>query len=136
MIYGPGCKGNYPLLAKIARKLPVFPNVNNCRSMLYSENLAEFVRLMIDNNEQGIFWPQNAEYSNTSQLVKMIAQAHNRRIFLVKGCEFPLRLLAKFTGLVNKAFGSLAYDMLLSEYRQNYRLYTLRESIIKTENYY
>ena len=135
MIYGPGCKGSYPLLAKIARKLPVFPNVNNCRSMLYSENLAEFVRLMIDNNEQGIFWPQNAEYSNTSQLVKMIAQAHNRRIFLVKGCEFPLRLLAKFTGLVNKAFGSLAYDMSLSEYRQNYRLYTLRESIERTEKY-
>ena len=102
--------------------------------MLYAENLAEFVRLIITNNEQGIFWPQNAEYSNTSELVKMIAQAHNRRIFLMKGCEFPLRLLAKFTGLVDKAFGSLAYDMSLSEYSKNYRLYSLRESIIKTES--
>lgn len=25
MIYGKGCKGNYPLLAKLATKLPVFP---------------------------------------------------------------------------------------------------------------
>ena len=133
MIYGKGSKGNYPILAKLARKLPVFPLVNNCRSMLYSENLAEFVRLILANNEQGIFWPQNAEYSNTSSLVKMIAQAHNKSIFLVKGCEFPLRLLAKFTGLVDKAFGSLAYDMSLSEYSENYRLYTLRESIDRTE---
>ena len=135
MIYGKGCKGNYPLLSRLARTLPVFPRVKNCRSMLYSENLAEFVRLIITHNEQGIFWPQNAEYSNTSELVNMIAQANGRRIFLVKGCEFPLRLMAKFTGLVDKAFGSLAYDMSLSEYGENYRLYSLRESINRTEKY-
>ena len=135
MIYGKGCKGNYRLLAKIAKTLSVFPRVQNCRSMLYSENLAEFVRLIIQNHEHGIFWPQNAEYSNTSELVKMIAEAHNRKIFLMRGCELPLRVLAKFTGMVNKAFGSLAYDMPLSEYSQNYRLYTLRESITHTENH-
>ena len=101
--------------------------------MLYSENLAEFVRLVIQNHEHGIFWPQNAEYSNTSELVKMIAEVHNRRIFLMNGCEWLLRGLAKITGLVNKAFGSLAYDMSLSEYSRNYRLCTLRESIRRTE---
>ena len=133
MIYGNSCKGNYRLLAKIALTLPVFPRVQNCRSMLYSENLAEFVRLIIQNHEHGIFWPQNSEYSNTSEMVKMIAESHNRRILLINGCELPLRLMAKFTGLVNKAFGSLAYDMSISEYPQNYRLYTLRESINRTE---
>ena len=132
MIYGKGCKGNYRLLAKIAKTLPIFPRVQNCRSMLYSENLAEFVRLIITNHEHGIFWPQNAEHSNTSELVKMIAEVHNKKIFLIRGCEWPLRLMAKFTGLVNKAFGSLAYDMSISEYPQNYRLYTLRESIMLT----
>lgn len=134
MIYGKGCKGNYSLLSKIARTLPVFPRVQNCRSMLYSENLAEFIRLIITNHEHGIFWPQNAEYSNTSELVKMIAESHNKKIFLINGCEWPLRLMAKFTGMVNKAFGSLAYDMSISEYPRNYRLYTLRESINRTEN--
>lgn len=135
MIYGKGCKGNYRLLSKIAKTFPVFPRVQNCRSMLYSENLAEFVKLIITNHEHGIFWPQNTEYSNTSELVKMIAEAHNKKIFLIRGFEWPLRLMAKFTGLVNKAFGSLAYDMPLSEYSQNYRLYTLRESITHTENH-
>ena len=95
MIYGKGCKGNYPLLAKIARTLPVFPRVQNCRSMLYSENLAEFVRLMAANHEHGIFWPQNSEYSNTSELVKMIAEVHGKRIFLMNGCEWLLMGMAK-----------------------------------------
>lgn len=133
MIYGKGCKGNYVLLSKIAKTFPVFPSIKNCRSMLYSENLAEFIRLMIENHEHGIFWPQNSEHSNTSELVKMIAEAHRKKIILVNGFEFLLKGLAKFTGVVNKAFGSLAYDMSLSEYSQNYRLYNLRESIARTE---
>lgn len=133
MIFGKGCKGNYLLLSKIARTLPLFPDIMNCRSMLYSENLAEFVRLIILNHEQGIFWPQNSEFSSTSELVKTIAEVHGRKILLLKGCEFPLRVLANFTGLVNKAFGSLAYDMSLSDYPQNYRLYSLREGIERTE---
>ena len=133
MIFGKGCKGNYPLLSKIARTLPFFPDIKNCRSMLYSENLAEFVRLMVENQEHGIFWPQNDEFSQTSEIVRMIAEVHGRRMKLIPYCEFPLRILAHVTGLVNKAFGSLAYDMSLSEYRENYRLYTLRESIERTE---
>ena len=53
MIYGKGSKGNYPLMSKMAQKLPIFPYVKNRRSMLYIENLCEFIRLMIVNNEQG-----------------------------------------------------------------------------------
>ena len=56
MIYGKKSKGNYPVLAKFAQKTPIFPYVKNQRSMLYIENLCEFVRLMIENGEQGTFW--------------------------------------------------------------------------------
>ena len=59
MIFGKGSKGNYPLLSKLARKLPAFPKVENKRSMLYIGNLVEFVRLMVENGEHGTFWPQN-----------------------------------------------------------------------------
>lgn len=55
MIYGKGCKGNYPMLSKLALKFTFFPYVNNQRSMLYIDNLCEFVHLMISNNERGIF---------------------------------------------------------------------------------
>ena len=133
MIYGKGSKGNYPTLAKMALKMPVFPYVKNERSMLYIGNLCEFIRLMIVNGEQGTFWPQNGEYSNTAELVKMIASAHGKKVGLIKGFGWALKAMSPFTGLVNKAFGSLSYDMSISEYKENYRVSTLEESIKSTE---
>lgn len=134
MIYGKGSKGNFPQLSALARKLPVFPSVRNQRSMLYIGNLVEFVKLMVDNEESGTFWPQNAEYSNTSQLVQSIAGLHGKRMLLIPGCGWALVLLSKLTGLVNKAFGNLTYDQQLSVYpKGEYRLTTLDESLRLTE---
>ena len=134
-----GSKGNYPVLAKMALKLPLFPMVRNQRSMLYVENLCEFIRLMVENEEQGTFWPQNDEYSNTSELVKMIAEAHGKQVILISGFDWVLKIMSKATGLVNKAFGSLSYEMSISEYKDengktvDYRKVDLRESIKRTE---
>ena len=133
MIYGPNSKGNYPVLAKLAQKLPLFPAVQNQRSMLFIENLAEFIRLMIENNESGTFHPQNSEYSNTTDLVKMIATAHGKKILLIKGFGWALKLMSHCTGLVNKAFGSLSYDPSISAYKKDYCVCSLEDSIKKTE---
>ncbi len=137
MIYGKDSKGNYRTLAKMADKLPVFPKVKNQRSMLYVGNLCEFVRLMIDNEESGTFFPQNGEYTNTSEMVKRIADAKGKHIAL-SGVFTPfIKLIScmnnKYGKLVNKAFGSLVYDMALSEYKEDYRLYDLKESIERSE---
>ena len=133
MIYGKGSKGNYPQLSKFAQKLPLFPYIKNERSMLYIGNLTEFVKLMIDNNESGFFYPQNAEYVVTSEMVNAIAQAHGKKIRLVKGTTVPLKAMSHVTGLVNKAFGNLSYDMSMSEYKENYRKFSFEESIRQTE---
>jgi len=133
MIYGKGSKGNYPTLAKFAKKSPFFPYVKNERSMLYIGNLVEFVRLMIENEESGVFFPQNAEYSNTSQMVKEIGAVHGKKVRLVKGFTWVLKILSAFTRLINKAFGSLTYEQSMSEYRQEYRIMSLKESIEATE---
>lgn len=129
MIYGKGSKGNYPLLKKIALKTPIFPKIKNERSMLYIENLCEFIQLMIKNGEQGTFWPQNSEYSNTSDLVRMIAETHGKRTRLIKGFGWLLKIMSHFTGLVNKAFGSLSYESDMSIYKEEYRVVDLEESI-------
>lgn len=133
MIYGKGSKGNYPTLSKYAQKLPFFPDVKNERSMLYIENLCEFVRLMVENEENGTFWPQNAEYSNTSEIVKMIAEAHGKRIRLVKGFGWLLKILGHISGKVNKAFGNLMYEKGMSEYKSDYLIVTVKESVVRTE---
>ena len=133
MIYGKGSKGNYSMLSKFAKKLPFFPYVKNERSMLYVGNLMEFVRLMIVNDESGIFFPQNAEYSNTSELVKQIGVAHGRKVRLVRGFAWALRFVGLFTGIFDKAFGSLTYEQSISEYKEDYRKYSLKDSIMETE---
>lgn len=133
MIYGKGSKGNFPQLEKFGRKLKFFPYVKNERSMLYIGNLVEFVRLMIENEERGVFWPQNAEYSNTSELVKMIGETQGKKVHLVKGFGWLLKFLGLFTGLVNKAFGNLSYDQEISKYKVDYQKYSLEQSILEVE---
>ena len=133
MIYGKGRKGNYQTMAKLARKLPVFPKVRNQRSMLYMENLAEFIRLLIDDEAEGIFCPQNNEYVNTSDMVNLIAHANGKGIMLIGGFTWALKLLRCATGIVDKAFGSLCYDFELSNYTKEYCVKDLQESILETE---
>ena len=133
MIYGKGCKGNYLALSKIAQMTPVFPYVDNQRSMLYIENLCEFVRILIEERKQGTFWPQNREYSNTSELVKMIAQLHGKKVHLLHGMTLPLKILSRFVPAINKAFGSLSYDRTISEEMEDNRWFSLEESLGRTE---
>lgn len=133
MIYGKGCKGNYQTMAKLARKLPAFPWVENQRSMLYIENLAEFIRLIIDDAAEGIFCPQNNEYVNTSEMVNFIAHANGKGILMIRGFSWAIRLLRPVTGIVDKAFGSLCYDFELSRYTRDYCVKNFRESVLETE---
>lgn len=131
MVYGRGCKGNYTRLAKLAIILPIFPDVDNKRSMIYIDNLCEFVRLLIDSNSSGLFFPQNKEYVKTSEMVKLIAEAHGKKISMTKLFNPLLKLLNMST--VNKVFGDLVYDMNISDYEDNYRVCEFRESIKMTE---
>lgn len=137
MIYGKGSKGNYPTLAKMAKKLPVFPNVQNERSMLYIDNLCEFLCQIMIRGEGGIFWPQNSEYTRTSEMVKMIGEIVGHKVYVSKGWNWIVGLArlipGKPRGLANKAFGNLSYDQSMSNYSFEYRLVSLKESIERTE---
>ena len=132
MIYGPNSKGNYPLLAKFAKKTPVFPTIENKRSMLYLGNLLEFVRLMIDNQESGIFLPQNKEYVSSKELVREIAELNGHKILFVSVFNPFIKLFNK-NKYINKVFGNLTIDKSLSEYKANYNIYSFKESIKITE---
>jgi UDP-glucose 4-epimerase len=133
MVYGKGSKGNYPRLAKLGKKLPLFPRVENERSMIHIDNLCEFIRLMVDHGSDGVFHPQNSEYVKTSDLVKEIARAHGRKICLARFFNPFLRLFSKRIDLVNKVFGSLSYDLQMSEYKEDYRVRSFEDSVRLTE---
>ena len=76
--------------------------------------------------------PQNAETVNTSDLVRRLALAQGKKIRLTRLFNPALKFLRRFSPLVDKAFGSLRYDMSLSDYRQNYRVATLDQSLRET----
>lgn len=142
MIYGEGCKGNYSVLSKIAQKSPLFPDISNERSMLYIDNLSEFVRLLIDyeDNIKGVYFPQNAEYAKTSDIVRLIASEHKKKILTSKGLNWLVYLAGCCPGkvgkMVNKAFGTIIYPLSSSDYRQTmgeYRLCSFEKSIKKSE---
>ncbi len=102
MIYGKGSKGNYPLLAKLARRLPVFPKVENRRSMLYIDNLCEFVSLLAMSGQGGIYFPQNEEYSSTCGVVKSIAHASGNKICLTKALNPAVGIGARIPGKIGR----------------------------------
>lgn len=133
-LYGIGMKSHYNNLSDYGKKHHVFPNVKNQRSMLYNKNLAEFVRLLIDNEESGTFWPQNKEYTSTVGIIKDVATEHERKMFLIPCPNFVAQLGAKFVPALRKAFGNFTYDMQLSQYEQEYRLYSYEESIHEIES--
>lgn len=144
MIYGKGCKGNYNALVKIAKISPIFPKINNCRSMLYIENLCEFIRLLIEDTARGIFFPQNKEYVNTSDMVKEIGKAYQKSVHLVPGGSFLIGGMKYIPGGIgkksDKAFGNLVFDKAMSIYRNhlgeevNYQVVSFELSIRETEN--
>lgn len=138
MIYGKGSRGNYSTLEKLAKRLLIFPNISNKRSMLYIENLCEFVSLLALSGEGGIYFPQNPTYTKTAEMVRLIgAQAH-RPIKTVGVLNLAVAVTSHVPGkignLVKKAFGNNVYDQRISQYRGlDYQKIGLEESIRRTE---
>lgn len=142
MIYGKGSKGNYPTLAKLAKTLPIFPNVSNERSVLYIKNLCEFlcqimlIRCFREN--EIVLIPQNGKWTKTSELIGEISKVSGKKILKLNALNLAVIVGSKIPGkigrLVNKAFGNMVYEEKLSIYKGvNYQIISLKESIVQTE---
>lgn len=138
MVYGKGSKGNFPLLVKLAEKMPVFPGISNERSMIYVGNLAEFLRLLVESGQGGVYLPQNAEYVTTAEMVKAIGAAKGKKVHLIKICNPLVKLASKIPGkiggMANKAFGSMTIDKAFGVKGQElpitgYQIYDFETSI-------
>lgn len=131
MIYGKGCKGNYPRLANLAMRIPVFPLIENQRSMIFIDNLCEFIRLIIDEYSTGLFFPQNEDYVCTSEMVRVVARLNGTNIRMTRIFNPLLRILR--VGTVNKVFGDLIYDKEMDEFKNRYTIYDFKTTISLTE---
>lgn len=120
MIYGPNSKGNFMRLIKLARITPVFPAYHNKRSMLYIDNLCEFIKQIIIREKSGVFYPQNNELADTVEIVKYFAKAYNHKIFMWKWLNIFVHIGSLFLNSINKMFATYYYDPNMSIYPFEY----------------
>ena len=102
------------LLKKIAKLSPIFPDIENERSMIYIDNLCKFIKEVIDTEKDGIFYPQNKEYVSTKQIIQVMAENMNKKIHFIKLFNPLLKLMSKKINLINKVFGTKIYAKELS----------------------
>ena len=129
MIYGPNAKGNFPRLAALACKTPFFPAWHNKRSMLYIDNLAEFVKQVVLGQMSGTFYPQNREQSDTVEIVRFFAKEAAHKVWITKLLN-PFVWLGGFVlQPINKMFATYYYDPDMSKHDFDYQLVSLEESL-------
>lgn len=133
MVYGPGCPGNYQFLSKFAKKAPLFPFIKNTRSMIFIDNLCEFIRLLIRQQLSGIFHPQDREFVCTSKMVEEIAEVHGKPMYLSKVAGMLITSGFKNKGAAKKIFGNLTYSPEISSFNLNYHVCDFKEAIKKSE---
>lgn len=133
-VYGKGCRGNYNSISKIAKKTPIFPKYINKKSMIYIDNLCEFIRLVIDNSLGGVLTPQNKELVSTYELVKEISSIYGNKIWFTRLFNWGIKPACKLTKSFRRAFADDCYSNKLSDYWDyKYCVVSFKESIRRTE---
>lgn len=110
MVFGPNSKGNFPLLVKVAKLSPIFPKITNQRSMIYIENLCEFLSKSVINEIEGVFFPQNESYISTTDIIDIVRKGLNKRTLHISLFDPLIRLLSRSLRVINKVYGSKIYQ--------------------------
>ena len=108
MVYGERAKGSYRQLQRLAAVLPLFPRIENQKSVISLQNLCRFLRAVIVSRPGGIFHPQDRVYRSTTELMQMAAGI--RKIWLIPFPPALNRWLAAKSKLWCKAFGNLTVE--------------------------
>lgn len=129
MIYGSNSKGNFLRLGWLATKTPIFPAWHNKRSMLFIDNLAEFVKQLIERELGGTFFPQNKELTDTVEVVRFFAHKYNKKIWISRIFNPFVWIGSKFLKPLPKMFSDSYYVPEMSKYDFDYQLVSLEDSL-------
>lgn len=114
MVYGKECKGNYKNLEKIVDLCPIFPLIENQRSVLYINNLCKLMESYINQNKRGILHPRDIEKRSTYEMVREIAKNKGKHIYFVSFLRPVILIIKSFPNClgtkIKKAFGDLYYS--------------------------
>lgn len=117
LVYGPGVKGNFRTLIKLAR-LPIplpFGRIRNQRSMVYLDNLVDFVLLASEHPAAAseTFIVSDGDDLSTTRLLRLLRQGLRHRPLLIPVPEGWLQNVLSAmgkAGLARRLMGSLQVD--------------------------
>ena len=118
LIYGPGVKGNFELLLKLM-SLPIpipLGGLDNKRSLVSVGNVVDLISICLEHPKakNQIFHVSDDRDMSTSELLKMISKAKDRRSFLFKlpkSLIFIIFKLLKREGVYERLFSSMQIDI-------------------------
>ena len=117
LVYGPGVKANFlKLIDLVYKKIPLpFGNINNLRSLIYVENLVDFLYVCAENEnaKNQIFILSDAYPISTTKLIKIIANEMKIKPIFLPIPKIILRIIFFFLGKsdsINKLILSLEID--------------------------
>lgn len=130
MVYGKTAKGNFLKLINISKKFPIFPKIKNIRSVLHINNLSELIRLIILNKINGVFYPQDQKYFNTTDFISSYRTGIGKITLFIPFFSFLLCSVGFFFKSVNKIYGNKFYECKYSQINNiNYQLFSISDVI-------
>lgn len=109
MVYGEGCKGNYPKLLKLSEKLPILPKIHNKRSVIEINNLCDYFKDLIMSESSGVFYPQDKEYMDTTEVMAKHRASLGKKPHESVLFALLVRCLSLFIGTFKRMYSSKIY---------------------------
>ncbi len=129
-VYGKGCRGRHIDVQKwLARMLPVLPDAfgDVKMGMVYIDNLAELVWLIVHSQCSGIYHAQDAAPMSTCEILQTMAPAKK-----TIRCRWLLQPFVRIS-MVKRLFGGSAYSEELAQGTLGeYRVVSMAEGICRT----
>ena len=144
LVYGPGVRGNFlRLMSLVDRALPLpWPKGENCRSMIGTENLADFLVRCVGHSKAAghSFLVKDSEDISTRELITRLARLMDRPVRLVPIPEPLIRLAARLT-MRKEAAGRVLDSLVIDSDRAQQLLdwvppVTLDEGLAATAHWY
>lgn len=110
MVYGENCPGNYSRLKKLAKYLPVFPDIENKRSMIHIDNLCQCIALLIERECAGVICPRDELPVKTTDLYVQLREDMGKKTWTTRLFNGLIVAAKGKVGSVRKLFGSCYYE--------------------------
>jgi nucleoside-diphosphate-sugar epimerase len=110
MVYGPGCKGNYPKLQKLALKLPLLPKIQNERTVIQIDTLVSFFQNYISCEKSGVFYPRDEKPFSTYETMVAARKAAGKKAHGTVLFNPLIVFCSLFMDKLRKMYGSKIYS--------------------------